>query len=177
MTFPSLIPSVRRFTPGEFPHTVIPAMSGRTARVRHGDARINQSVALEFFALTEEQMLEVLWHYQDQEGRFYSFDLPEEIWSGTATPEWFTPNNYRWLYRNPPQIEETPVGSQLSPACRFNVSVELEAIPPEGAAVSGAIWRSIDAFLGGAADSGDRIAPGCTLETEETFVGGAASGT
>jgi hypothetical protein len=177
MTFPALIPSGRRFTPGTFPHTNIPTMAGLSARVRHGDVRINQTVALEFIALTESQMLEILDHYRDREGRFLSFDLPEDIWSGTATPEWFTPDNYRWLYRNPPQVEEIPTGTQSDPSIHFNVSVELEAIPPEGATVSGARWRTIDSFVGGAVDSGDRLATGATWETEETFVGGAASGT
>jgi hypothetical protein len=275
-TFPSLTPSGRRFTPGTFPHTSITSMSGRTARVRHGNVRINQSVALEFIALTEAQMLEILTHYNDREGRFKSFALPDRIWSGTpvglsvlqegfaaayAPSSWtfsanegdgsidtsnapstieitgsdsnsgdlintdytieapgtgivsfdwdyqsadsgdydgfgyvlngvfvkladndtqgtgteqvsvetgdafgfrvfttddsggvgqvtisqfaapgpaqalpggpasFTPSNYSWLYRSPPQVEEIPTGTQSNPRVHFNVSVELEAIP------------------------------------------------
>lgn len=175
-TFPALIPSSRRFTPGTFPHTTIASMSGRTARVRHGDVRVNQTVALEFIALTEAQMLEILTHYRNREGRFKSFDIPEEIWSGTATPSWFTPSGYRWLYRDQPQVEEIPTGTQASPQVHFNVSVELEAIPPEGATVSGATWRTIDVFVGGA-PVGNAAAAGAAWDADLTLAGGAATGT
>jgi hypothetical protein len=174
-TFPALTPSGRRFTPGTFPHTTITSMSGRTARVRHGNVRVNQTVALEFIALTEAQMLQILTHYRDREGRFKSFDLPDELWSGAATPSWFTPAGYRWLYRNPPQAEEIPTGTQASPEVHFNVSVELEAILPESATLPGATWRTIDVFIGGAA-IGNAAAPNAALTSNYTFAGGAAIG-
>jgi hypothetical protein len=176
-TFPALTPSGRRFTPGTFPHTTIASMSGRTARVRHGNVRINQTVALEFIALTEAQMLEILTHYRDREGRFKAFDIPEQLWSGTATPAWFTPSGYRWLYRDQPMVEEIPTGTQASPAVHFNVSVELEAIPPnELTLVPGAVWLVHSLFSGGIVNDGYRPPLGGDWSADVTFSGGLAQG-
>ena len=170
-TFPALVPSSRRFTPGQFPHTSMGTLSGRSARVRHGNVQVGQFIGLGFTALSEAQMLQILGHYQGRDGRFLSFTLPAEVWSGVATPASFTPTGYRWLYVDQPQVEEVPAGDQVV----FNVSVELEAIPPQGAIVGGGGWQVRAELAGGAASGGDQFADGAEWTVTISLTAGAAS--
>jgi hypothetical protein len=49
-----------------------------------------------------------------------------------TTPANFTPTGYSWIYASAPQVEDIPC------AQRYNVSVELVTVPPEGANINGA---------------------------------------
>jgi hypothetical protein len=82
--------------------------------------------------LTEAQMLSIRSHYIGQQGRFLSFAIPTSLLSGMATPSYFTPTGYSWIYGSAPQVEDIPC------AQRYNVSVELVTVPPEGANINGA---------------------------------------
>jgi len=130
-TFPSLQPSTRTFTPGRHPHSEIPTLSGLQTRVRTSNAILEQSLRLSFSALTEDEMLSIRSHYIGQQGRFLSFAIPNDLLSGTTNPTNFTPTNYSWTYAAPPQI--TDVGIH-----RYDVSVALVTVPPEGANINGA---------------------------------------
>jgi hypothetical protein len=77
-------------------------------------------------------MLSIRTHYIGQQGRFLSFFIPSSLLSGMTTPAYFTPTGYSWIYGSAPQVEDIPC------AQRYNVSVELITIPPEGANVNGA---------------------------------------
>jgi hypothetical protein len=147
-TFPSLKPSTRTFTPGRHPHSEIPTLSGLQIRVRTSNVLLEQRLRLTFVALTEAEMLSIRNHYITQQGRFLSFFIPNDLLSGTTSPASFTPTGYSWTYAAPPQI--TDVGVQ-----RYDVSVELTTVPPEGGNVNGAeytITISLDAGIG----DGDR---------------------
>ena len=131
-TFPTLTPSTRTFTPGRNPHSEIPTLSGLQTRVRTSNVVLEQRLRLSFAALTEAEMLSIRTHYIGQQGRFLSFAIPSSLLSGMTTPANFTPTGYSWIYGSAPQVEDIP-GTQ-----RYNVSVELMTIPPEGANVNGA---------------------------------------
>ena len=131
-TFPTLTPSSRTFTPGRHPHSEIPTLNGLQVRVMTSNVIIEQQLRLTFTGLTEAQMLSIRSHYIGQQGRFFSFDIPSSLLSGMATPGYFTPTGYSWIYGSAPQVEDIP-GTQ-----RYTVSVELVTIPPEGANVNGA---------------------------------------
>jgi hypothetical protein len=49
-----------------------------------------------------------------------------------TTPANFTPTGYSWIYGSAPQVEDIPC------AQRYNVSIELVTVPPEGANINGA---------------------------------------
>jgi hypothetical protein len=120
-TFPALIPSgTRTFTPGEYPHTPLRSMGGRTSLVRHSDAVVDQRLRLSFFGLTEMEMLLIRGHYISRRGRFYGFDLPAEAWTGSGSTH--TPVGYEWFYADRPQIGDVGCGY-------YDVSVELEMLP------------------------------------------------
>lgn len=143
-TFPALQPSTRTFTPGRYPHSEIPRLSGLQTRVRTSNVLLEQRLRLTFTALTEVQMLSVRSHYVGQQGRFLSFDIPATLLSGMTTPASFTPTGYSWIYAGTPQVED--IGLQ-----RYTVSIELTTVPPEGANVNGGEYTITTAFAGGAA--------------------------
>ena len=130
-TFPSLTPSTRTFTPGEYPHTPFATYNGGQNRVRHSNVMLSSSVRLSFIALAEADMLSILSHYQGQFGGFESFTLPSSIWSGVTTISDYELTDYRWQYAESPTVDDAYCG-------RYNVELTLETVPPEGAFVNGA---------------------------------------
>ena len=72
----------------------------------------------------------LLWeHYVISRGRFRTFDLPAEAWSGTADPTVFTPDGYEWRYVGPPEVEDSPRLVGTTPSSLHDVTVELEMVP------------------------------------------------
>lgn len=167
-TFPTLTPSSRTFTPGRHPHSEIPTLDGLQIRVRTSNVILEQQLRLTFIALTEAQMLSIRSHYIGQQGRFLSFFIPSSLLSGMTTPSYFTPTGYSWIYGSAPQVEDIP-GTQ-----RYNVSVELVTIPPEGANVNGAEFTvSITLAAGIASSPGD--ATGADLTVTASIEGGVVA--
>jgi hypothetical protein len=167
-TFPTLTPSSRTFTPGRHPHSEIPTLDGLQTRVRTSNVIIEQQLRLTFIGLTESEMLSIRTHYIGQQGRFLSFFIPSSLLSGMTTPAYFTPTGYTWIYGSAPQVEDIP-GTQ-----RYNVSVELVTIPPEGANVNGAEFTvSITWTAGIASAPGD--ATGFDLTVTASIEGGVVA--
>lgn len=133
-TFPTLTPSSRTFTPGRHPHSEIPTLDGLQIRVRTSNVILEQQLRLTFLGLTEAEMLSIRSHYIGQQGRFLSFAIPTSLLSGMTTPAYFTPTGYSWIYGSAPQVEDIPC------AQRYNVSVDLVTVPPEGANINGAAF-------------------------------------
>jgi len=178
-TFPAFKPSSRIFTPGRHPHSEIPALSGLQRRVRTSNVILDQGLQMTFVGLTETQMLNIRSHYIGQQGRFLSFDIPNDLLSGMAAPASFTPTGYSWIYASTPKVEDIP-GTQ-----NYTVSVELSTVPPEGANVNGAeftvgtyiitemVAAVSSAFAAGAASV---VPAGLDLTVTATFTAGAADG-
>jgi hypothetical protein len=128
-TFPTLTPSGRTFTPGEYPHTPFSTISGWQNRVRHSNVMLASQVRLTFTAVTEASMLSILSHYQGQLGTFESFDLPFSVWGGVTAAD-YQLANYLWRYKEPPTVEDSYYS-------RYNIELTLETVPPDGAIVDG----------------------------------------
>jgi len=147
--FPTLTPSSRTFTPGRHPHSEITTLNGLQTRVMTSNVILDQQLRLTFLGLTETEMLSIRSHYIGQQGRFLSFGIPSSLLSGMTTPTYFTPTGHKWIYGSTPRVEDIPSTQ------RYNVSVELVTVPPEGANVNGAEFTVTVALLAGIAD-GDR---------------------
>ena len=167
-TFPTLTPSSRTFTPGRHPHSEIPTLNGLQTRVRTSNVILEQQLRLTFVGLTEAQMLSIRSHYVGQQGRFLSFDIPSSLLSGMTTPANFTPTGYSWIYGSAPQVEDIPC------AQRYNVSIELVTVPPEGANVNGAELTVTASILGGVV--ADNARAGLSLTVTVSLDAGAATG-
>ena len=168
-TFPTLTPSSRTFTPGRHPHSEIPTLDGLQTRVRTSNVILEQRLRLSFIGLTEAEMLSIRTHYVGQQGRFLSFDIPASLLSGMTTPAYFTPTGYSWLYAGAPQVEDIPC------AQRYNVSIELVTVPPEGANVNGAEFAVAISIAAGAG-TGTASTTGFDLTVTASLVEGAATG-
>jgi hypothetical protein len=129
---------------------------------------LEQQLRLTFLGLTEAQMLSIRSHYVGQQGRFLSFDIPSSLLSGMTTPASFTPTGYSWIYGGAPQVEDIPC------AQRYNVSIELVTVPPEGANLNGDEFTVSITFAAGAASvPGD--ATGADLTVTASIVGGVVA--
>jgi hypothetical protein len=116
-------------------------------------------------------MLSVRSHYIGQRGRFLSFTIPDSLLSGVTTPAYFTPTGYSWIYAKSPQVVDIPC------ARRYDVSIELATVPPEGANINGFNLTVTASLLAGAV-SGDlgASAPGVALTVAVSLTAGAVSG-
>lgn len=148
-TFPTLTPSGRTFTPGEYPHTPFSTISGFQNRVRHSNVMLASQVRLTFVALTEANMLSILSHYQGQLGTYDSFDLPSAVWSGVTAAD-YELTSYLWRYTEPPTVEDVYCG-------RYNIELALETVPPDGAIVDGMYRVIVASIIGGEAFTADGL--------------------
>lgn len=128
--FPSLIPSLRTFTPGEYPHTAYQAWSGREGRVRHSNVMLNSTLRLAFISLTEANMLSILSHYNGQQGGYLPFTIPSQLLNGVSAAADYTLTGCRWRYAESPVIDDIPCAGH-------SVEVTLESVPPEAVVLSG----------------------------------------
>jgi len=165
MIFPALIPSSRVFTPGEYPATAFMAYSGVENRVRHSDVFLAARLELTFLGLTETQMLSILSHYEDLLGAFNAFEVPEELFSFSTITD-YIPGVYRWIYAEPPAIEDLPCGNH-------NVAVTLESVPPQSVILTGVNF-TIFLFLSAGVATGDVAPPQFTATVQITLSAGLA---
>lgn len=119
--FPSLAPSTRIYTPGQFPGARQTALTGVSTAFRRGSRSINQSLQLAFSHLTQANMNLIKAHYYAQRGSFDIFFLSAEIWGDyQGVPPVATLDNVAWRYAAPPRLVDVSFD-------RFNVEVVLES--------------------------------------------------
>lgn len=126
--FPTVTPSSRTYSPGDYPNTAHRTYGGGEVRVRHSNAVTGISLRLFFRAITTAEMLEIKAHYRARLGGFESFNIPDELLRGMTTPMDFTPAGQRWLYAGRPQVVDIPIQG-ASPSNRHDVTVELVSTP------------------------------------------------
>lgn len=143
-TFPTLEPSSHTFSAGDYPHSRVTALSGRQGRVRSSNVMLNSRLRLSFVGITEAELLQVITHYQGQQGGFTSFPLPSIIWSGVSDSADYQLSGYGWIYVDPPEVEDWPCGGHV-------VSLVLETVPPEGTTLLGASLTISTTISGGQA--------------------------
>jgi hypothetical protein len=97
-------------------------MNGKTAVSSHTNGVQGQRLRLSFDGADADAVAELFLHWIAIRGTFGVFDLPAEVWNGTANPAVFTPAGYRWKYAEGPQIDEIPCGLH-------DVALELELVP------------------------------------------------
>lgn len=147
--FPSITPSSARvFNPGEYPNTTYASINGTESRVRHGNAILKSTLELKFLGITEEQLLDILVHYQARRGQYGPFGLPDIIWSGVDNADDYTLPGYAWSYQGPPNVEDLPCG-------HHDVEVRLQSAPllnPELVPFMTVVYVDIEAGIARAAN-------------------------
>lgn len=145
--FPTLTPSSRTFTPGEYPHSVFTGMSGVQGRVRNSNVMLSSQLRLTFAAITEAQMLSILAHYQGQQGTFLSFPIPSAIWNAVSSVNDYQLAGYGWRYIEAPNVTDAMCANA------YDVEVTIETVPPEGTAAAGLDFLVRTTLTAGAAIS------------------------
>ena len=120
--FPSITPTARLYTQGNFPSAIQASSNGVTTGYRRGNRRINQTLQLSFNNLTESQVTQIRNHYDGQNGSFTIFYLSAEVWAGYITPPVALISDFAWLYANAPTISDGIVS-------KWNVEIELISVP------------------------------------------------
>jgi len=166
--FPALIPSTRTYSPGEYPITPHPLLSGSEIRVRHSNTVLGVRLRLTFQAATSADVVAVRNHYNSRQGGFLPFAIPVELLSGVTTPADFTPAGHQWVYASRPSVVDVPIAGD-TPTNRHDLVVELVTVPPENTIVAGARITVRATVRGGSAQLGAYI------ESFASVVGGAAT--
>lgn len=122
-TFPSLTPSSRLYTQGDFPNAIQISSSGVISGFRQGNRRINQILQLKFLNLTETEVNLIRTHYDGQSGSFEIFFLSSNIWSGYNAPPVALVSDFAWLYSEPPLITDTELTN------KWDVDINLISVP------------------------------------------------
>jgi hypothetical protein len=191
-TFPTLTPSTRTYSPGEFPSTAHPLLSGSEVRVRHSNTVLGVRLRLTFAAASSDDILAVRNHYNGRRGGFLPFAIPVDLLSGVSSPDDFTPAGHQWVYAARPQVVDVPIEGP-TPTNRHDLVVELQTVPPENTIVAGARIAARAFLRAGSAQLGTYIgaiarltagaasavtpglAPGASITATASLVAGEAS--
>jgi hypothetical protein len=106
--FPSIRPTARSYTPGQFPIKVYRGLSGATVKRVFGNRSFGHTIELQFQNITDASVKAILDHYYGEYGSYNRFALPNETFSGMSDSLRGTvqaPSNILWEYAQPPQVE------------------------------------------------------------------------
>ena len=125
MAFPSLVPSSRSFSAGNWPIKTFKSQSGDETRILYGDKKSGLKLTLTYKNILDTQADDFIAHYDDNKGTYKAFTIEdgagkpwgfvEKGWHGdnkdTSTPKKSILNAERydnkWRYTGPPQIRQT----------------------------------------------------------------------
>jgi hypothetical protein len=167
-TFPTLYPSTRAFTPGEYPHTPFQSLSNRNRRVLHSNALNAAGLQLTFVRLSQSDMLAVLAHYNGQQGEFIPFLIPSSILQGFTAAD-FLPADHLWRYASPPDVVD------FCGPCH-DVTVALESVGVESLVAVGLSLSVLVRIAGGAATASS-MAPAMARTATLSMTAAPATGT
>lgn len=165
MTYPTLTPSSRTWTPGDYANTAWVGMSGAESRVRNINAMQESALRLDYIGLSESDMLSFLTHYINSSGSYGAFTLPSAAFSGVSSASDYTLSGYLWRYEESPTVEDLACGGH-------NVSVSLVSVIPEGAFADGVELEITVSFSAPTATT----ARGANLEVQVQLKPGVATG-
>jgi hypothetical protein len=106
--FPSIRPSGRSYTPGQFPIKTYRSLAGTTVKRIFGNKAYAHTIELEFQNIKDSVTKSILDHYYGQYGSYSRFKLPDNVFSGMASnlrDVIKSPANILWEYAEPPQVE------------------------------------------------------------------------
>jgi hypothetical protein len=123
MAFPTLTPTSREFSPGDWPIKRYNSQSGAEVRILYGSRRTNAKLSLGYENISDSNAQLFLDDYAAQYGTLRTFTLPNAArtgWSGTAASI-DAPPSAAWRYEGEPQVRSVRPG-------RSSVTVNLVAV-------------------------------------------------
>ena len=107
--FPTLSPTRRRFTPGEYPIKRFDSISGAGVTRLYGSKAFNATLNLEFL-LDDVGTEAVLQSWHDSMGGAKVLTLPTELFEGMNGPEGQIPNYLNWRWAQVPSVQSVLPG-------------------------------------------------------------------
>jgi len=123
MAFPTLQPTSRDFSPGDWPIKRFNSQSGAEVRILYGSQRTNAKISLGYDNISDANAQLFLDDYAAQIGTLRTFDLPDAVrtgWTGTAASI-DAPTGAKWRYESEPSVRAVRPG-------RSSVTVNLVAV-------------------------------------------------
>ena len=105
--FPALIPTARSFKLGQYPVKTYRAMSGAIAQRSFGNRPYGYTLDLEFKNISEDKIILIIDHYDEQGGGTIGFNVPAIVfqgYSGALQSRIRTATGIEWFYVDPPSI-------------------------------------------------------------------------
>jgi hypothetical protein len=127
MAFPTLRPTSREYSPGDWPTKRFNSQSGAEIRFLYGNQRTNAKLSLTYENIEDANALAFLDDYDAQYGTLRTFRLPVEVRAGWAysgegvRSGMAAPANGGWRYESEPQVRNVKPG-------RSSVTVNLVAV-------------------------------------------------
>ena len=112
MAFPTLTPTGRDFTAGNFPSKVFNSQSGAEVRILYGSRRVNATLNLSYANVPDASAESFLTDYSSQLGTFRTFTLPSAVFEGLsgAVSTLDAPPGTKWRYDAEPQVQAVRPG-------------------------------------------------------------------
>lgn len=107
-TFPSIRPTARTYSPGQFPTKTYRGLSGATVKRIFGNRSFGHAIEMQFTNITDATTKQILDHYYGEYGNYQRFNLPDNVFSGMSSSlksSVQAPSNILWEYAEPPQVE------------------------------------------------------------------------
>jgi hypothetical protein len=112
MAYPTLTPTSRSYSSGDYPVKTFKSQSGAESRILYGNRRTGMSLDLQYDNITDTNAELFLDHYDETKGSYTTFNLPGSAltgWAGnTDALDAATANS--WRYDGPPQITNVRPG-------------------------------------------------------------------
>ena len=123
MAFPSLTPTSRDFSAGDYPIKSFRSQSGAEVRILYGADRVDTKLSLSFANITDAQAELFVTHFDEMRGTYDTFSLPSAVligWEGSSSTL-DAPTNASWRYEAAPRVASVMPG-------RSTVTVDLVAV-------------------------------------------------
>ena len=115
MAFPSIVPSTRNFSPGDFPVKTFKSQSGAETRILYGSKRTGMKLALSYRNISDANAELFLDHYHEMKGTYTTFVVgsqtgAKEGWEGNADALGADAWGSAYRYASPPKVTQVKPG-------------------------------------------------------------------
>ena len=124
VVFPDIVPTSRRYSPGEFPQTKFRALNGATTTLRYGNRRFNAELDVGFQNITDDQAAILLKLYEDVTvaDDWVTFSVSNIAGGASSSLGVYLReaggSGLRWRFAEPPMIDSVKPG-RSTVQCKF----------------------------------------------------------